>query len=191
MKSRKKDHSRSFLFPTLEEQCDPRHPLKKLGDRIPWPDFEEAFSGYYSEEGRPAKAVRLMVGLLLLKQMFNQSDEAVVERWVENPYWQQFCGMSEFQWELPCDPSDLVYFRNRIGEQGVTLILAISAQMHGKKCQEAEIVIDSMVQEPERSGDRLPQAARRVGRSRIKKHHASGRYEAISEDHWRLLETGR
>ena len=147
MKSKKKDGSRTFLFPTLEEQCDPRHLLKKLGERIPWQDFEEAFAGYYSEEGRPAKPVRLMVGLLLLKQMFNQSDEAVVERWVENPYWQQFCGMSEFQWELPCDPSDLVYFRNRIGEEGVTLILAVSAQMHGKRCQEAEIVVDSTVQE--------------------------------------------
>ena len=82
-------------------------------------DFEEAFGEYYSEEGRPAKPVRLMVGLLLLKQMYDQSDEDVVERWVENPYWQQFCGMSDFQWQLPCDPSDLVYFRQRIGEQGV------------------------------------------------------------------------
>lgn len=167
MKTEKKDHGRTFLFPTLAEQCDPRHPLKKLGERMAWQDFEEAFAGYYSEEGRPAKAVRLMVGLLLLKQMFNQSDEAVVERWKEKPYWQEFCRMVEFQWELPCDSSDLVYFRNRIGEQGVTLILAISARMHGKKCREAEVVIDSMVQEPERSEGRLPQAARRVRRSRI------------------------
>lgn len=134
-------------MPTLAEQCDPRHPLKKLGERLPWKDFEEAFEGYYSEEGRPAKPVRLMVGLLLLKQMFNQSDEALVERWVENIYWQQFCGMAEIQWELPCDPSDLIYFRKRIGEEGVALILAISAQMHGKRCQEKEIVVDSTVQE--------------------------------------------
>ena len=77
------------------EQCDPRHPLRKLGERIAWRDFEEAFGEYYSEEGRPAKPVRLMVGLLLLKQMYDQSDEDVVERWVENPYWQQFCGMSD------------------------------------------------------------------------------------------------
>ena len=122
-------------MPTLNEQCDPRHPLKKLGERIPWRDFEEAFGEYYSEEGRPAKPVRLMVGLLLLKQMYDQSDEDVVERWVENPYWQQFCGMSDFQWELPCDPSDLVYFRQRIGEQGVALILAVSAQMHGERTE--------------------------------------------------------
>lgn len=134
-------------MPTLSEQCDPRHPLRKLGDRIPWQSFEEAFADYYSEEGRPAKAVRLMVGLILLKQMYKESDESVVERWKENPYWQQFCGMVQFQWELPCDPSDLVYFRARIGEEGVALILAISAQMHGKRCQEAEVVIDSTVQE--------------------------------------------
>jgi IS5 family transposase len=108
--------------------------LRKLGERIPWSDFEGAFGQHYSEEGRPAKPVRLMVGLLLLKQMYDQSDEDVVERWVENPYWQQFGGMSDFQWELPCDSSDLDYF----GEQGVALILAISAQMHGERATESE-----------------------------------------------------
>lgn len=147
LKKRKPSTQSSFLMPTLNEQCDPRHSLRKLGERIPWRDFEEAFGEYYSEEGRPAKPVRLMVGLLLLKQMYDQSDEDVVDRWVENPYWQQFCGMSDFQWELPCDPSDLVYFRQRIGEQGVALILAVSAQMHGERAKETEVVIDSTVQE--------------------------------------------
>ena len=66
---------------------------------------------------------------------------------IKNPYWQQFCGMSDFQWELSCDPSDLVYFRQRIGEQGVALILAVSAQMHGERAKESEVVIDSTVQE--------------------------------------------
>ena len=123
---------RSFLLQTLSEICDPRHPLRKLGERIDWKSIEEAFEGYYSQEGRPAKPVRLMVGLILLKQMYNLSDENVVERWKENIYWQQFCGMEEFQWELPCDPSDLVYFRNRIGEEGCIVILANSAQLHGR-----------------------------------------------------------
>jgi transposase, IS5 family len=82
-----------------------------------------------------------MVGLLLLKQMYDQSDEDVAERWVENPYWQQFCGMSDFQRETPCDPSDLVYFRQRIGEQGVALILAASAQMHGERAKEVRVLL--------------------------------------------------
>jgi IS5 family transposase len=81
----------SFLMPALGEQLDPRQPLKQLADRLPWSEFEQAFGKYYSAEGRPAKPVRLMVGLLLLKQMFNQGDETVVAAWVQNPYWQYFC----------------------------------------------------------------------------------------------------
>ena len=45
------------------------------------------------------------------------------------------------------DPSDLVYFRQRIGEQGVAFILAVSAQLHGARAQEREVVVDSTVQE--------------------------------------------
>lgn len=140
-------HQISFLMPTLGEQLDPRQPLKQLADRLPWSEFEEAFGKYYSEEGRPAKPVRLMVGLLLLKQMFNQGDETVVAAWVQNPYWQYFCGLTDFQWAFPCDPSDLVYFRQRIGETGVQRILKVTAQMHGAKAQEKEVVVDTTVQE--------------------------------------------
>jgi IS5 family transposase len=140
-------HQTSFLMPTLAEQLDPRQPLKQLADTLPWSQFEPAFGKYYSQEGRPAKPVRLMVGLLLLKQMFNQGDETVVAAWVQNPYWQYFCGMNEFQWQVPCDPSDLVYFRDRIGEGGMQRILQVTVQLHGKKVQEAEVVVDTTVQE--------------------------------------------
>jgi IS5 family transposase len=56
-----------------------------------------------------------------------------VAPWGQNPSWQFFCGGEDFQWARPCDPSDLVYFRQRIGEDGVAVIFAASAQMHGKK----------------------------------------------------------
>lgn len=140
-------HQISFLMPTLGEQLDPRQPLKQLADTLPWSELEQAFGKYYSDAGRPAKPVRLMVGLLLLKQMFNQGDETVVAAWVQNPYWQYFCGMSEFQWQVPCDPSDLVYFRQRIGEGGVQRILRVTARLHGDKAQESEVVVDTTVQE--------------------------------------------
>lgn len=140
-------HQISFLMPTLGAQLDPRQPLKQLAEKLPWAEFEQAFGRYYSADGRPAKPVRLMVGLLLLKQMFNQGDETVVAAWVQNPYWQYFCGMQEFQWQVPCDPSDLVYFRQRIGEAGVQRILQASAQLHGPAAQEAEVVVDTTVQE--------------------------------------------
>jgi IS5 family transposase len=134
-------------MPTLGEQLDPRQPLKQLADTLPWTEFAQAFGKYYSEQGRPAKPVRLMVGLLLLKQMFNQGDETVVAAWVQNPYWQYFCGMNEFQWQVPCDPSDLVYFRQRIGAAGVQRILKVTARLHGERAQETEVVVDTTVQE--------------------------------------------
>ena len=57
----------------------------------------------------------------------------MVAGWVQNPYWQYFCGMTDFQWAVPCDPSDLVYFRQRIGEAGVQRILQVTVQLHGDK----------------------------------------------------------
>jgi len=110
----------------LLKQLNPKDPLLLLGKKIPWEHFEQDFVPLYSSVGRPAKPIRLMVGLLLLKQLEDLSDERVVEAWVRNPYYQAFCGMEHFQWEFPCDPSDLVHFRKRIGEPGVEKIFQVS-----------------------------------------------------------------
>ncbi len=88
-----------------------------------------------------------MVGILLRKQMFNLGDETAVAQWIQNPSWQFFCGEAQFAWALPCDPSDLVHFRHRMGEAGVALIFSISVELPGERAQEKEVVIDSTVQE--------------------------------------------
>lgn len=137
----------SFCQQSLAEQLNPKHPLYRLADTIPWQSLEEEFAVLYSHTGRKAHPIRLMVGLLILKQLRNLSDESVVERWVENGYYQYFCGEAYFQWESPCHPTDLVLFRKRIGEEGAQNILQISIALHGKKAQEREILIDSTVQE--------------------------------------------
>jgi IS5 family transposase len=137
----------SFLLPTLREQLDPRHPLRRLAERMPGSTFAEAFAELSSTEGRPAKPVRRMVSLLLLKQRFNLGDETVVARWVENPSWPFLSGLEDFQWPWPCEPSDRVYFRQRIGEAGAPLLLAASAPLHGQAAQEPTVVVDTTVQE--------------------------------------------
>ncbi len=65
-----------------------------------------------------------MVGLSYLQHTFNLSDEAVVQRWIENPYWQWFCGCEYFQHELPCDPSSPTRWRKRLGPEGLERLLA-------------------------------------------------------------------
>ncbi len=137
----------SFLFQTLKEQLNPRHPLYQLTGEIDWKSVEGDFREYYIDFGRPAKPVRLMVSLMILKQLHNLSDESVVDRWVENPYFQYFSGETHFQWSLPCDPSDLVHFRHRVGKEGIEKIFRLSVQLQGKDAQQKSVSIDTTVQE--------------------------------------------
>jgi len=84
---------------------------------------------------------------LLLKRLFNISDEQLAEQWVMNPYMQYFSGMNTFQHRFPMDPSNLVHFRKRIGKEGIEKIFAYSVKMHGKQAQEKTIIADTTVQE--------------------------------------------
>jgi IS5 family transposase len=137
----------SFLYQGLKEMLNPKEPMYQLAEKIPWLELEKAFTKYYVEFGRPSKPIRLMVSLMLLKHMNNLGDETVIEQWVQNPYWQYFSGEKTFQWKFPVEPSDLVHFRKRIGEEGIKKILGISISIHGKEAMEKEVVIDTTVQE--------------------------------------------
>jgi len=78
----------------------PQHPLVKWAETIDWSYFEQEFQGQIAGDvGRPQLPTRLLVGLHYLKAMYDESDESVVMKWVENPYWQYFCGELHFQHE--------------------------------------------------------------------------------------------
>ena len=102
------------------------HPLVKLAKVMDWSRFDGAFGGFYRPVGRPAKPTRLMVGLHCLKHVHDLSDEETVERWVENPYWQYFCGFEFFQTEFPIDPSTMTRWRKRIRPDGLSEMLKAS-----------------------------------------------------------------
>ncbi|MDP1678521.1 MAG: IS5 family transposase [Candidatus Nitrotoga sp.] len=129
-------------------QLDPADPSLKLASAIPWQDFEESFSIHYTTStGAPSKPIRLMVELLILKQLENLSDESVVLQWKRNPYYQGFCGMKEFQQKLPCHSTELVHFRKRIGAEGVDRIFQMSVGLHGDFALEDVIHVDTTVHE--------------------------------------------
>lgn len=104
-----------------------RHPLVQLSQKIDWKSCESRFGDLYAAGvGRPGHPIRLMVGLQMLKHTCNVSDEEVVATWVENPYWQYFCGEQYFRHDLPIDPSLMTGFRKRIGEAGCEFILGLT-----------------------------------------------------------------
>lgn len=136
------------IFDTpLKRFINLNHELCILSEKIDWDSIEKEFSVYYSETERPSVPIRRMVGLLLLKHIYNLSDEAMVDRWIENPYWQYFSGEKVFQTQKPFDPTEFIHFRNRIGKEGAEKLLKVSVQLFGKEAQEKEVLIDSTVQE--------------------------------------------
>lgn len=131
----------------LDQIISPNHELAILAGQIDWEWIEQELSIHYSAQGRPSVPIRTMVGMLLLKQLYNQSDESVLQRWIENPYWQFFTGETYFQHQPPFDPTDFVYFRKRVGEQGMEKVLSLTVKLHQGAESETVVQIDTTVQE--------------------------------------------
>ena len=138
---------KSLFSGTFMEMLDSKDPLIVLADNYPWSKLEDYLQQFYSGTGRPPKPIRLMAGLLLLKQLENLSDEDIVLQYKRNPYFQYFCGSRDYEPKKPCHPTELVKFRNRIGKEGFEYIFKLSVQMHGKAAEEEQVIIDATVQE--------------------------------------------
>ena len=141
----------SIFEVALESFIDMNHELVLLSKQIDWEAVESEFAEYYcADNGRPSVPIRKMVGMMLLKNIYNLSDEGVVARWLENPYMQYFTGEKVFQKRPPMNPIDMTKFRKRIGEKGAEKIFKISLMVNAKEITENElkqVKIDSTVQE--------------------------------------------
>lgn len=150
----KKKNNQKVLFEVeLNDLIDLSHPLCILANEIDWKSLENKFINVYSYfKGRPAKEIRLMLGLQYLKYTFNHSDESVVLTWVENPYWQFFCGEKYFQVKCPINPSMMSKFRDRVKRNDMdsfleeTIKAGLKLKVITPKSLE-EVVIDTTVQE--------------------------------------------
>jgi IS5 family transposase len=126
------------------------HELCLLAKKIDWDSLEKEFAPLYAKVGRPSIPIRTIVGLLLLKQIYDLGDETVMDRYIDSPYFQHFCGEIYFQYDYPFDPSDFVHFRKRIGEEGMEMIFKQSIDLFGKeqiRKEVKEVRVDTTVQE--------------------------------------------
>ncbi len=136
----------------LENLIDRRHELVKLAQLIDWNHFDNEWGKAFCEHGRPAIATRLIAGLHYLKHTYGLSDEQVVQRWSENPYWQYLCGEIYFQHELPLNPSSLTRWRQRLGAGGMESLLGVTikAAIQSKAVNRRDlkrVTVDTTVQE--------------------------------------------
>ena len=136
----------------LDQVIDMDHALVKLARTIDWRFLEERFGAVYKDgPGQPPLPTRLMVGLAILKHTYNLSDEVVCELWIENPYYQYFCGEEFFQHRLPLDRSSMTNWRNRMGEERLQALLqeslAVATRTGAMKPGDlARVIVDTTVQ---------------------------------------------
>ena len=137
----------------FDQILNPDHPLVALAQKIDWQRFDAAFVDCYCpDNGAPGKAIRLLVGLHYLKHAFNESDESLLDRWLENPYWQYFCGFTTMQHKLPLHSTSLVKWRKRVGVEKLlellqeTIALAVREKQVSPKEME-QVNVDTTVQE--------------------------------------------
>ena len=152
--SQPRDDRQDDLFrASLEAIIKLRHPLVRLAAEINWDFLTKRFSSVCrAGPGQPPLPTRLVAGLFILKHVHNLSDEALCDRWVENPYFQYFCGEVVFQHELPFDRSSLTRWRQRLGEEQIAALLQESLSVaHRSGAIEPKdlerVVVDTTVQE--------------------------------------------
>jgi IS5 family transposase len=91
--------------------------------------------------GRPSIDLRLLCGLLILKNMYDLSDQSVIQVWSENHYYQAFTGSQHLRISYPCDSSTLTNFRKRIGIKGAEIIFKYSVLIHRENALETETIL--------------------------------------------------
>jgi IS5 family transposase len=151
-KERRDTGQSDLLRSRLDAIVDMGHPLVKLSQTIDWSFLEQKFGAVYEDKpGRPPLPTRLMAGLAILKHTYDLSDEVLCERWLENPYYQLFCGEEFFQHRLVFDRSSLTRWRQRMGEERLQALLqeSLSVATRTRAIKPADlnrIIVDTTVQ---------------------------------------------
>ena len=146
------DRQKDLLRPALEEIIDLGHPLARLGRAIDWTFLDGRFASVCAPgAGQPGLPTRLVAGLFILKHMHDLSDEVLCARWLENPYYQYFCGELSFCHQLPFDRSSLTHWRQRLGEEQLVALIQESLSVAHKTGALAtrdleRVVVDTTVQ---------------------------------------------
>jgi len=151
-RERRESGEQDLFRSRLDQVINMDHALVKLARTIDWGFLEEKFGAVYKDgPGQPPLPTRLMAGLAILKHTYNLSDEAVCEQWIENPYYQYFCGEEFFQHRLPLERSSMTHWRNRMGEERLQALLqeslAVATKTGAMKPGElARVIVDTTVQ---------------------------------------------
>ena len=198
----RRDSGQNDLFKArLDQIVDTEHALAKLGRAIDWRFLEKRFGAVYSDKtGHPPLPTRLMAGLSILKHMYDLSDEDLCARWVENPYYQLFCGEAFFRHKLTFDRSSLTRWRQRMGEEKLVALiqesLAVATRTGAARPADfSKVIVDTTVQPKavafptdakltHRARERLARLARKTGVQLRQSYQRVGKHALIAHQRY-------
>ena len=198
----RRDSGQNDLFKArLDQIVDLKHPLAKLARTIDWRFLEERFGAVYSDgSGQPPLPTRLMAGLAILKHMHDLSDEVLCERWIENPYYQLFCGEEFFRHALVFDRSSMTRWRQRMGEERLVALIQESLNVAtrtgaAKPADFSKVIVDTTVQPKavafptdaklmHRARERLEKLAKKTGVELRQSYERVGKHALIAHQRY-------
>jgi transposase, IS5 family len=200
-RERRESGEQDLFRSRLDQVINMDHALVKLARTIDWRFLEEKFGAVYADgSGRPPLPTRLMAGLAILKHTYNLSDEVVCEQWIENPYYQYFCGEEFFQHRLPLDRSSMTNWRNRMGEERLQALLqeslAVATRTGAMKPGDlARVIVDTTVQPKNitfptdakllnRAREKLVKLAKKLGVDLRQSYTRVGKYALIQHQRY-------
>ncbi len=200
-RERRESGEQDLFRSRLDQVINMDHTLVKLARTIDWGCLEEKFGAVYADgSGRPPLRTRLMAGLAILKHTYNLSDEVVCEQWIENPYYQYFCGEEFFQHRLPLDRSSMTNCRNRMGEERLQALLqeslAVATRTGAMKPSElSRVIVDTTVQPKHitfptdaklmnRAREKLVQLAKKLGVELRQSYTRVGKFALIQHQRY-------
>ena len=200
-RERRESGQNDFFRARLDQIVNLQHELAKLGRQIDWAFLEKSFGAVYTDQpGHPPLPTRLMVGLAILKHTYNLSDEALCARWIENPYYQLFCGEEFFRHDLPFDRTSLTRWRQRMGEEKIVALVQESLNVAtrtgaAKPSDFTKIIVDTTVQPKavmfptdaklmHRAREKLVRLAKRHGVTLRQTYSRVGKYALIAHQRY-------
>ncbi|MBT1517020.1 IS5 family transposase [Bradyrhizobium sp. SRL28] len=195
-RERRESGEQDLFRSRLDQVINMDHALVKLARTIDWGFLEQKFGAVYADgSGRPPLPTRLMAGLAILKHTYNLSDEMVCELWIENPYYQYFCGEEFFQHRLPLDRSSMTNWRHRMGDERLQALLqeslAVATRTGAMKPGDlARVIVDTTVQPKNitfptdakllnRAREKLVKLAKKLGVGLRQSYTRVGKFELI------------
>jgi len=200
-RERRESGEQDLFRSRLDQVINMDHALAKLARTIDWEFLGEKFGAVYADgSGRPPLPTRLMAGLAILKHTYNLSDEVMCEQWIENPYYQYFCGGEFFQHRLPLDRSSMTNWRNRMGEERLQGLLqeslAVATKTGAMKPGDlARVIVDTTVQPKNitfptdakllnRAREKLVKLAKKLGVELRQSYTRVGKFELIQHQRY-------